>query len=149
MTTRSKQGNGDVGEITATEPISELSSKLLLIVSSIESTNKELMSTIRRENQMTCEAMQTLIKETKRATNITKALPEKNSTTINTTVQQCKNELKTEFQEAIAANLKIQNNKYEVKNAKKNIEETWNDKLKKRDEIFWRYYRNKILNELF
>ena len=27
--------------------------------------------------------------------------------------------------------------------------ETWNDKLKKRDDIFWRYYRNKRLNELF
>ena len=63
-------------------------------------------------------------------------------------MQQCTNELKTEFQEAIAATLKIQNNKDEVKNAKKNKEETWNDKLKKRDDIFWRYYRNKKLNEL-
>ena len=51
-------------------------------------------------------------------------------------MQQCKNELKTEFREAIAATLKIQNNKDEAKNAKKNIEETWNDKLKKRDDIF-------------
>ena len=73
----------------------------------------------------------------------------KNSTTINTTVQQYKSELKTEFQESIAATLKIQKNKDEVKNAKKNIEETWNDKLEKRDDIFWRYYRNKRLNELF
>ena len=40
-------------------------------------------------------------------------------------------------------------NKDEVKNVKKNIEETWNEKLKKRDDIFWRYYRNKRLNELF
>ena len=30
-----------------------------------------------------------------------------------------------------------------------NIEKTWNDKLKKRDDIFWRYSRNKRLNELF
>ena len=66
-----------------------------------------------------------------------------------TTMQQCTNELKTEFWEAIAATLKIQNNKDEVKNTKNNIEETWNDKLKKRDDIFWRYYRNKRLNELF
>ena len=64
-------------------------------------------------------------------------------------MQQCKNELKTDFREAIAATLKIQNNKDEVKNNKKNIEETWNDKLKKRDDTFWRYYRNKRLNELF
>ena len=75
--TRSKQGNGDVGKISATEAISELSSKLLLIVSSIESTNEELMYTIRRENQMTREVMQTLTEETKRATNVTKALQEK------------------------------------------------------------------------
>ena len=52
MTTRLKRGNGDVGEISATEAISLLSSKLLLIVSSTESTNEELMYTIRRENQM-------------------------------------------------------------------------------------------------
>ena len=149
MTTRSKRGNEGVGEISATEALSELSSKLLLKVSSIESTNEELMYTIRRENQMTYEVMQTLIEETKRATNVTKALLEKNSTTITTTVQQCKNELKTEFSEAIAATLTIQNNKDEVKNAKKNMEETGNDKLKKRDDIFWRYYRNKRLNELF
>ena len=149
MTTRSKRGNGDVGEISATEALSELSIKLLLIVSYTESTNEELMYTIRRENQMTREVMQTLIEETKRATNVTQALLEKNSTTINTTVQQCKSELKTEFREAIAATLKIQNNKDEVKNAKKNIEETWNDKLKKRDDIFWRHYRNKRLNQLF
>ena len=73
----------------------------------------------------------------------------KNNTTINTTVQQCTNELKTEFREAIAATLKIQNNKDEVKNAKKSIEETWNDKLEKQDDIFWTCYRNKRLNELF
>ena len=80
-----------------------------------------------------------------------KYFSKKNSTTINTTVQQCTNELKTKFREtiAIAATLKIQNNKDEVKNAKKIIEETWNFKLKKRDYIFWRYYRNKRLNELF
>ena len=64
-------------------------------------------------------------------------------------MQQCKNELKTEFREAIAVTLKIQNKKDEVKNAKKNIEETWNDKIKKRNDIFWRYYRHKRLNELF
>ena len=64
-------------------------------------------------------------------------------------MQQCKKELKTEFWEAIAATLKIQSNKDEVKNAKKNIEEKRNQKLKKRDDIFWRYYRNKRLNELF
>ena len=92
---------------------------------------------------MTREVMETLIEETKRATNVTKALLEKNSTTINTTVQQCTKKLKTESPEAIAATLKIQNNKYEVKNTKKNIRETWNDKLKKRDDIFWRYYRKK------
>ena len=90
------------------------------------------MYTIRRENQTTREVMQTLIEETKKATNVTKALLEKNSTTRNTTVQQYKNELKTEFREAIAATLNIQNNKDEVKNAKKNMEETWNDKLKKK-----------------
>ena len=28
-------------------------------------------------------------------------------------------------------------------------EETWNDKFKKWDDIFWRYYWNKRLNELF
>ena len=111
--------------------------------------NEELMYTIRRENQIIREVMQNLIEETKRATNVTNALLEKHSTTINTTVQQCKNELKTDFREAIAATLKIQNNKDEVKNNKKNIEETWNDKLKKRDDTFWRYYRNKRLNELF
>ena len=94
-----------------------LSSKLLLIVSSIESTNEELMYTIRRGNQITREVMQTLIEETKRATNISKALLEKSSATINTTVQQCTNELKTEFREAIPATLKIQNNKDEVKSA--------------------------------
>ena len=60
------------------------------------------MYTIRRENQMTREVMQTLIEETKRAANVTKALPEKNSATINTTVQQCPNELKAEFWETIA-----------------------------------------------
>ena len=64
-------------------------------------------------------------------------------------MQQFKNELKTELREAIAATLKIQNNKDEIKSAKKNIEETWNDKLKKRNDIFWRYYTNKRLNELF
>ena len=46
---------------------------------------------------MTLKVMQTLIEETKRAANVTKALLEKNSTTINTTVQQCANALKTEF----------------------------------------------------
>ena len=118
-------------------------------VSSIELMNEELMYTIRRENQMIRDVMQNLIEETKRAKNVTNALLKKHSTTINTTVQQCKNELKTDFREAIAATLKIQNNKDEVKNNKKNIEETWNDKLKKRDDTFWRYYRNKRLNELF
>ena len=106
------------------------------------------MYNIRRENQMTREVIQTLIEETKRAANITKTLLEKNTTT-NTTVQQCTNELQTEFREAIAATLKIQNNKDEVKSAKKNIEETWNDKLRKQEDIFWRYYKNKRLNELF
>ena len=148
MTIRSKRGNGDVGEISAMEAISELSSKLLLIVSSIDSKNEELMYTIRRENQMTHEVMQTLIEETKRATNVTEALLEKNITVLNTTVQQCTNKLKTEFREAIAANLKIQN-KDEIENAKKNIEETWNDKVKKQNDIFLRYYRNKRINELF
>ena len=37
----------------------------LLIVSSIESINEELLYTSRRENQMTREVMQTLIKEKK------------------------------------------------------------------------------------
>ena len=36
-----------------------------------------------------------------------------------------------------------------MKNSKKNTEESCNDKLKKRDDIFWRYYRNKRLNKLF
>ena len=91
MTTRPKRGNGNVDEISATEAISEVSSKHLVIISSTESTNEELMYTIRRENEMARELMQTLIEETKRATNVTKAILEKNSTTINTTVQQCKN----------------------------------------------------------
>ena len=68
---------------------------------------------------MTCEVMQTLIEETKRVTNVTKALKK--------TLQQYANKLKTEFREAIEATLKIQNNKDEVKNAKKNIQEIWND----------------------
>ena len=51
--------------------------------------------------------MQSLIEETKRVTNVAKALLEKNCTTINTTVQQCTNELKREFLEAIADTLKI------------------------------------------
>ena len=82
----------------------------MMIVSSIESTNKELIYTIRRENQMTREVMETLIEETKTATNVTESLLEKNSTAINTTVQQCTKKLKTESLEAIAATLKIQNN---------------------------------------
>ena len=45
--------------------------------------------------------------------------------------------------------LKIQNDKDKVKNAKKNIEEARNERLKKRDDIFWRYSRNKRLNKLF
>ena len=52
------------------------------------------MYIIRRENQTTREVMQTLIEETKRVTNVTKALLEKNSTAINTTVQQCTEETK-------------------------------------------------------
>ena len=48
MTTRSKQGNGDVGRISATEAISEQSGNLLMIFQSIESTNEELMYTIRK-----------------------------------------------------------------------------------------------------
>ena len=62
--------------------------------------------------------------------NVIKTLLEKNSTTINTTVQQCTNKLKAEFREAIAATLRIQNNKGEVKSPRKKIEGTWNDKLK-------------------
>ena len=58
----------------------------------------------------------------------------KNRTTINPTAQQYTNQLKTEFREEIAATLKMKN-KDEVKNAKKNIVETWNDKLKQRDDI--------------
>ena len=54
----------------------------------------------------------------------------KNRATINSTVQQCTNKLNTEFREAIATTLKIQNNKDAIKNAQKNIEEIWNDKLK-------------------
>ena len=121
MATRSERGNGDVGEILATEAISELPSKLLLIVSLIETTSKQLIYTIQRENQMTREVMQSLIQETKRAANVSKALREKNqyNNKHNYAMQQCTNELKTEFWEAIAATLKIQNNKDEVKNAKK------------------------------
>lgn len=40
---------------------------------------------------------------------------------------------------AIATALKIQNSKGKIKNAKKDIKETWNDKLKTQDDIFWRY----------
>ena len=106
MTARSKRQNGDVGQISATEATSELSSKLLLKVSSIESTNEELMYTILKENQMTREVMQTLIEETKRATNVRKALLVKKSAIINSAVQQCTNGLKTELREVIAATLK-------------------------------------------
>ena len=60
-------------------------------------------------------------------------------TAIDTTMQQCAKELKIEFWKATAATLKIQNKK----NAKKNIEDTWNEKPKERDDIFCRYYRNK------
>ena len=67
---------------------------------------------------MTREVMQTLIKE-KKQQNVTKALLGKNSTTINTTMQQCTNQLKTEFQEAVAATLKTQKYKDEAKNATK------------------------------
>ena len=49
----------------------------------------------------------------------------------------------------MAATLKIENNKNDIKSSRKNIGEIWNVKLKKRDDIFWRYYRNKKLNELF
>ena len=80
---------------------------------------------------MAREVMQNLIEEIEeRATNVTKALLEKNRATINSTVQQCTNKLNTEFREAIATTLKIQNNKDAIKNAQKNIEEIWNDKLK-------------------
>ena len=64
-------------------------------------------------------------------------------------MQQCTNELEAEFWEAIAASLKIQNIKNEVKKGKKNIGKTWNNKFRKRCDIFWRYYRNKRLNQLF
>ena len=40
---------------------------------------------------------------------------------------------------AIAIALKIQSSKGKIKNAKKDIKETWNDKLKTQDDIFWRY----------
>ena len=80
---------------------------------------------------MAREVMQNLIEEIEeRATNVTKALLEKNRATINSTVQQCTNKLNTEFREAIATTLKIQNNKDAIKNAQKNLEEMWNDKLK-------------------
>ena len=80
---------------------------------------------------MAREVMQNLIEEIEeRATNVTKALLEKHRATINSTVQQCTNKLNTEFREAIATTLKIQNNKDAIKNAQKNIEEIWNDKLK-------------------
>ena len=52
----------------------ELSSQLIMMVSSIESRKHELIYTIRRENQMGRKLMHTLIKETKRAGNDTKAL---------------------------------------------------------------------------
>ena len=74
MTTRSKQGNGDIGRISATEDISEQSGNLLMIVQSIESTNQDLMYIIRGENQMTGQVMQTLIEEANRAEHVTKAL---------------------------------------------------------------------------
>ena len=74
MTTRSKQGNGDIGRISATEDISEQSGNLLMIVQSTESTNQDLMYIIRRENQMTCQVMQTLIEEANRVEYVTKAL---------------------------------------------------------------------------
>ena len=56
---RSRRENGDAGELTTLEAITELSSKLLLVVSSVESTNKELMHCIRRENEQTREVIKT------------------------------------------------------------------------------------------
>ena len=81
---------------------------------------------------MAREVTQNLIEEIEeRATNVTKALLEKKTEPpINSTVQQCTNKLNTEYREAIATTLKIQNNKDAIKNAQENIEEIWNDKLK-------------------
>ena len=74
MTTISKRGNRDVGGISATEAFLELSSKLIMMVSWIESRKHELMYAIRRENQMVRELMHTLIQKAERAGNVTKAL---------------------------------------------------------------------------
>ena len=74
-----------------------------MIVSTIESMIQELKYIIWTENQMKREVMQTLTEETKGVANVTKAVLEKISTTIKTTVEQCKNELKTNFREAIAS----------------------------------------------
>ena len=77
---RSKRENGYVSKLSITEVTSELSSKHLMIVSSIESTNEGLMKISRRKNQMTRYICY-------------------KSATINVTVQLCTNELKTEIRD--------------------------------------------------
>ena len=146
---RSRRGNGDVGELTTLEAISELSSKLLLIVSSVESTNTELMHCIRRENEQTREVIKSLIEETRRSTEITKSLLEAQNEKTIQVIKDCSNEIKTCFQETIKSSWNIQNNKEETTRAKQQLETLWTDKLNKRQTVFWRYHRNKRLNEMY
>ena len=124
MTTRSKRGNEDICENSATEAILELSSKLLLMVSSIESMDEGFMYTIRRENQMTLEVMQTLIEETKRAANVTKALLEKKQHSNKHNCATMHKLTEDRILGSKSSHLKTQNNKDGIKNAKKNMEET-------------------------
>ena len=37
----------------------------------------------------------------------------------------------------------------DITGAKKVIEKTWNEKYKSRNDLFWRYHRNKIVEELY
>ena len=146
---RPRRGNGEVGELSTVEAISELSSKLLLIVSSVESTNKELMHCIRRENEQTREVLKCLIEETRRSTEITKSLLETQNNRTIEVMNDCSTEIKTCLQEAVKSSWNIQNNKEETTKAKQQIETLWTDKLDKRQTIFWRYHRNKRLNEMY
>ena len=54
--------------------------------------------------------------------------------------------MKTEFRDTVIATFKDKKIKMELKSEKKT--ESWNDKLKKQDDI-WKYGRNKRINDLF
>ena len=145
----SRRGNGDAGELTTLEAITELSSKLLLIVSLVESTNKELMHCIRRENEQTREVIKTLIEETKKSTEITKSLLQSQNERTVQVMKECCSEIKTCLEETVRNSLNTQNSKEETKRAKEKIENVWTDKLQKREGLFWRFHRNKRLNEVY